>query len=163
MPSEIMGSDSFAHLRTLILTILQARVEKEFKAHLGIKRQVIRKPARAKHLSSAFPTALESHSAFGIPNSPSPGQLLIILDIRERVQVEFFKSPPGGLLPQKRLLFRLGHFYLTLIGFVGHLLPRRLMLWMAVPDGKSLLGGHEQRPRYGSSELEPGSGKPFGC
>jgi len=38
-------------------------------------------------------------------------------------------------LPQKRLLFRLGHFYLTLIGFVGHLLPRRLMLWMAVLTG----------------------------
>ena len=38
-------------------------------------------------------------------------------------------------MPQKRLLFRLGHFYLTLIGFVGHLLPRRLMLWMAVLTG----------------------------
>ena len=38
-------------------------------------------------------------------------------------------------MPQKRLLFRLGHFYLTLIGFVGHLLPRRLMLWMAYLTG----------------------------
>jgi KDO2-lipid IV(A) lauroyltransferase len=33
------------------------------------------------------------------------------------------------------MLFRLGHFYLTLIGFVGHLLPRRLMLWMAYLTG----------------------------
>jgi KDO2-lipid IV(A) lauroyltransferase len=33
------------------------------------------------------------------------------------------------------MLFRLGHFYLTLIGFVGHLLPRRLMLWMACLTG----------------------------
>ena len=38
-------------------------------------------------------------------------------------------------MPQKRLLFRLGHFYLTLIGFVGHLLPRRFMLWMAYLTG----------------------------
>jgi len=30
-----------------------------------------------------------------------------------------------------RLLFQLGHFYLTLIGFFGHLLPRRFMFWMA--------------------------------
>lgn len=38
---EIMGSDSFAHLRTLILyNSAKARcVEKEFKAHLGIKRR----------------------------------------------------------------------------------------------------------------------------
>jgi KDO2-lipid IV(A) lauroyltransferase len=35
-------------------------------------------------------------------------------------------------MPRKRLLFRLGHFYLTLIGFFGHLLPRPFMLWMAV-------------------------------
>jgi KDO2-lipid IV(A) lauroyltransferase len=35
-------------------------------------------------------------------------------------------------MPRKRLLFRLGHFYLTLIGFFGHLLPRSFMLWMAV-------------------------------
>ena len=35
-------------------------------------------------------------------------------------------------MPKKRLLFRLGLFYLSLIGFVGHLLPRRLLLWMAV-------------------------------
>jgi hypothetical protein len=37
---EIMGSDSFAHLRTLILyNSPEARcVEKEFKTHLGIKR-----------------------------------------------------------------------------------------------------------------------------
>jgi len=34
-------------------------------------------------------------------------------------------------MPKKRLLFRLGLFYLTLIGFVGHLLPRWLMLRMA--------------------------------
>jgi hypothetical protein len=38
---EIMGSDSFAHLRTLILYNSPAArcVEKEFKAHLGIKRR----------------------------------------------------------------------------------------------------------------------------
>jgi len=38
---EIMGSDSFAHLRTLILyNSPEARsVEKEFKTHLGIKRR----------------------------------------------------------------------------------------------------------------------------
>jgi KDO2-lipid IV(A) lauroyltransferase len=35
-------------------------------------------------------------------------------------------------MPKKRLLFRLGFFYLTLIGFFGHLLPRQFMLWMAV-------------------------------
>lgn len=34
-------------------------------------------------------------------------------------------------MSSKRLLFRLGLFYLTLIGFVGHLLPRWLMLRMA--------------------------------
>ncbi len=39
-------------------------------------------------------------------------------------------------MSQKRLLFRLGFFYLSLIGFVGHLLPRRIMLWMAVLVGK---------------------------
>lgn len=38
-------------------------------------------------------------------------------------------------MPRKRILFRLGYFYLTLIGFVGHLLPRRIMLWMAVLVG----------------------------
>ena len=38
---EIMGGDSFAHLRTLILyNSPEARsVEKEFKTHLGIKRR----------------------------------------------------------------------------------------------------------------------------
>jgi len=38
---EIMGSDSFAHLRSLILyNSKEARgVEKEFKIHLGIKRR----------------------------------------------------------------------------------------------------------------------------
>jgi hypothetical protein len=38
---EIMGSDSFAHLRTLILYNSKEarRVEKEFKAHLGIRRR----------------------------------------------------------------------------------------------------------------------------
>ena len=38
---EIMGSDSFAHLRTLILyNSPEARsVEKEFKTHLGIKQR----------------------------------------------------------------------------------------------------------------------------
>lgn len=35
-------------------------------------------------------------------------------------------------MPRKRFLFRLGHFYLTLIGFFGHFLPRPLMFWMAV-------------------------------
>jgi KDO2-lipid IV(A) lauroyltransferase len=34
-------------------------------------------------------------------------------------------------LAKKRLLFRLAHFYLALIGFFGHLLPRRFMFWMA--------------------------------
>jgi Kdo2-lipid IVA lauroyltransferase/acyltransferase len=34
-------------------------------------------------------------------------------------------------MPQKRILHRLGLFYLTLIGFVGHLLPRRFLFWMA--------------------------------
>lgn len=38
-------------------------------------------------------------------------------------------------MPRKRLLFRLGLFYLTLIGFFGHLLPRWLLLWMAVLVG----------------------------
>ena len=39
--NEIMGSDSFAHLRTLILyNSPEARsVEKEFKTHLGIKQR----------------------------------------------------------------------------------------------------------------------------
>jgi lauroyl/myristoyl acyltransferase len=38
-------------------------------------------------------------------------------------------------MPTKRLLSRLGHFYLTLIGFFGHFLPRPFMLWMAVLIG----------------------------
>ncbi len=38
-------------------------------------------------------------------------------------------------MSQKRLLFRLGFFYLSLIGFFGHLLPRPLMLRMAVLIG----------------------------
>lgn len=38
-------------------------------------------------------------------------------------------------MSRKRLLFRLGYFYLALIGFFGHLLPRRLMLRMAVVVG----------------------------
>ncbi|HYB21850.1 MAG TPA: lysophospholipid acyltransferase family protein [Thermodesulfobacteriota bacterium] len=38
-------------------------------------------------------------------------------------------------MARKRLLFRLGYFYLNLIGFFGHLLPRRIMLWMAVLMG----------------------------
>jgi KDO2-lipid IV(A) lauroyltransferase len=35
----------------------------------------------------------------------------------------------------KRLLHRLAYTYLTLIGFFGHLLPRWLMLWLAVLIG----------------------------
>ena len=38
-------------------------------------------------------------------------------------------------MARKRLLFRLGYFYLNLIGFFGHLLPRRILLWMAVLIG----------------------------
>ena len=38
-------------------------------------------------------------------------------------------------MSQKRVLFRLGFFYLALIGFFGHILPRRLMLSMAVLAG----------------------------
>ncbi len=38
-------------------------------------------------------------------------------------------------MARKRLLFRLGYFYLNLIGFVGHLLPRCILLWMAVLTG----------------------------
>lgn len=38
-------------------------------------------------------------------------------------------------MSQGRLLFRLGYFYLALIGFVGHLLPRKMMLSMAVLVG----------------------------
>jgi lauroyl/myristoyl acyltransferase len=38
-------------------------------------------------------------------------------------------------MSSKRLLFRLGLFYLTLIGFFAHLLPRRFMLWLAVLVG----------------------------
>ena len=34
-------------------------------------------------------------------------------------------------MPKKRILHRLGLFYLTLIGFVGHLLPRYLMFRLA--------------------------------
>ncbi len=35
----------------------------------------------------------------------------------------------------KRLLHRLAYIYLTLIGFFGHILPRWLMLWLAVLIG----------------------------
>ena len=38
-------------------------------------------------------------------------------------------------MSSKRLLFHLGLFYLSLIGFFGHLLPRRFMLWLAVLVG----------------------------
>jgi KDO2-lipid IV(A) lauroyltransferase len=38
-------------------------------------------------------------------------------------------------MSQKRVLFRLGFFYLALIGFFGHILPRWLMLSMAVLAG----------------------------
>lgn len=38
-------------------------------------------------------------------------------------------------MPRKRLLFSLGYFYLNLIGFFGHLLPRRVMLSLAVLVG----------------------------
>src|SRR5512139_2104278 len=38
-------------------------------------------------------------------------------------------------MPTKRLLHRLGYTYLTLIGFFGHILPRWLMLWLAVLIG----------------------------
>jgi Kdo2-lipid IVA lauroyltransferase/acyltransferase len=51
------------------------------------------------------------------------------LDTIELLQVEFSK------MSNKRLLFRLGLFYLTLIGFVGHLLPRWFMFKMAVLVG----------------------------
>jgi len=43
-------------------------------------------------------------------------------------------------MSSKRLLFRLGFFYLTLIGFFGHLLPRRLMLWLAFLVGNFYWG-----------------------
>jgi len=38
-------------------------------------------------------------------------------------------------MSRKRLLHRLAYTYLTLIGFFGHLLPRWLMLWLAVLIG----------------------------
>ncbi|HSR11451.1 MAG TPA: lysophospholipid acyltransferase family protein [Thermodesulfobacteriota bacterium] len=38
-------------------------------------------------------------------------------------------------MSRKRLLFRLGYFYLSLIGFFGHILPRWLMFRMAVLIG----------------------------
>jgi KDO2-lipid IV(A) lauroyltransferase len=38
-------------------------------------------------------------------------------------------------MSKKRLLFRLGYFYLTLIGFFGRCFPRRIMLFMAVLIG----------------------------
>ena len=38
-------------------------------------------------------------------------------------------------MSNKRLLFRLGLFYLNLIGFFTHLLPRRFMLWLAILVG----------------------------
>ncbi len=38
-------------------------------------------------------------------------------------------------MSKNRLLFRLGYFYLSLIGFFGHILPRRIMLGMAVLIG----------------------------
>jgi KDO2-lipid IV(A) lauroyltransferase len=38
-------------------------------------------------------------------------------------------------MSRKRLLFRLGYFYLTLIGFFGHFLPRRVMLFLAALIG----------------------------
>ncbi len=38
-------------------------------------------------------------------------------------------------MPTKRLLHRLAYIYLTLIGFFGHILPRWLMLWLAVLIG----------------------------
>ncbi len=38
-------------------------------------------------------------------------------------------------MPKKRILFHLGFFYLNLIGFVGHLLPRWLLLRLAVLVG----------------------------
>ena len=62
-------------------------------------------------------------------NAESAEDPRIFLDIGESTQVKFCP------MPKKRLLFRLGLFYLTLIGFVGHLLPRRLLLWMAVLVG----------------------------
>src|SRR3972149_2981034 len=38
-------------------------------------------------------------------------------------------------MPSKRLLFRLGFFYLNLIGFFSRLLPRRFTLWLATLVG----------------------------
>lgn len=38
-------------------------------------------------------------------------------------------------MSSKRLLFRLGLFYLNLIGFFSHLLPRWFLLWLAVVVG----------------------------
>jgi len=38
-------------------------------------------------------------------------------------------------MPKKRLLHRLAYTYLNLIGFFGHILPRWLMLWLAVLIG----------------------------
>src|SRR5512143_2584066 len=38
-------------------------------------------------------------------------------------------------MPRKRILHRLAYIYLNLIGFFGHILPRRLMLWMAILIG----------------------------
>ncbi len=38
-------------------------------------------------------------------------------------------------MSRKRLLHRLAYIYLTLIGFFGHILPRWLMLWLAVLIG----------------------------
>jgi len=38
-------------------------------------------------------------------------------------------------MSSKRLLFRLGLFYLNLIGFFIHLFPRRFMLWLAILVG----------------------------
>jgi KDO2-lipid IV(A) lauroyltransferase len=49
-------------------------------------------------------------------------------------------------MPPKRILFRLGFFYLSLIGFFGHIFPRRLMFSLAVLTG-SLYWGIMKRDR----------------
>ena len=65
-------------------------------------------------------------------------------------------------MPRKRLLFRLGHFYLTLIGFFGHLLPRPFMLWMAVLLGNfywAVMGNDRRMVHRNLSQVLDNPGK----
>ena len=72
-------------------------------------------PSGRLPLLASLPGRGPGRKGLGETDKSRRGQVGIILDIRKRVQVNFLNHPPGGLLPKKRLLCRLGHSYLVFL------------------------------------------------